>query len=291
MIQRTGAREISGMAGVTVGRRATIVAVRVARPTINRRAKTGERESGGGVVKCRRRPSGRRMAGRAGVADVIGNVVERSGSHEIGLVAGITIGRSAAGESSRGMAGNTGRRSMQTGQRETGGRVIESGGLPDTGRMARRAGVTDTGGDVVRALGAGKVHRVASVAVGWCPAVVSGSMAGGTSDGGMCAGQRKGGRRMVEVSRAPTGGVVALGAVMAEILSGMIGISGAVVLSLVTGPAIGRRITAISIGMTLSTGHSSMRTCQGEGRGGMVETGRIPRCGGMTGRARVTDVI
>lgn len=59
------------MAGVTIGRRATVVAVGMARDTIHRRVESRKREGSSGMVETWRCPCSGVVTGRAGVTNVI----------------------------------------------------------------------------------------------------------------------------------------------------------------------------------------------------------------------------
>ena len=85
---------------------------------------------------------------------------------------------------------------------------------------------------------------------------------------------------------------MALGAVVAEALSGMIRVTGPVIGGLVTRPAIGWRLAGIiSGGMTRAASYGSMSTSQWECGRGVVERRRLPRGGIVASCARLTEVI
>ena len=80
---------------------------------------------------------------------------------------------------------------------------------------------------------------------------------------------------MVEGSWAPSHGCVTDGAIMGVIVGDMIGISHPVVIILVTGVAVKRRIL-IAAGMAGVAGQDSVRAGQREPGIGMVECRRLP---------------
>lgn len=107
----------------------------------------------------------------------------------------------------------------------------------------------------------------------------------------MSAGKREIGDVVVEENIGiPSAGVMALGAVMREIVGFMIGIIGVTVVGLMARPAIGRR-AGVAGGMAIQAVQGYMSTCQGKFGLIMVEGGRFPAISSVTPGTILGEVI
>ena len=177
--------------------RDVVVAVHVAVSALARRncVQAGQGESGGIVVKRGIQPGSRVVALLAGLRkigrDVVGigrplKILQMAGNArragQVVIVVDVTIGAQA------------GRNHVASGQRESGGGVVELCVEPTVGAVARLAGGGKLSGDVIgvgRALEFGRMAGIAIRGHGLELAVSRALVAGITLDGGMGPGQGK----------------------------------------------------------------------------------------------------
>ena len=115
------------------------------------------------MIERSRRPATGRVADRAVVIEISGNVVRVCGA---GVIRGVTIVARARGVAviSVGMALRAAHGGMRPGQREAGQVMIEGGGLPAVDRVASGAVMAELIVGVFRVRGLGVVRRVTGIA-------------------------------------------------------------------------------------------------------------------------------
>lgn len=128
------------------------------------------------------------------------------------------------------------------------------------------------------------VGLVARITVGGNGRVIAIDMAGGTSDGRVCAGQREH-RVMVKRRGRPGHRGVAESAVGGEACRDVIGIGGAGEILGVAGIAVERNRGVVVIDVALRARHGNVRPGQGELGGIVIETRSGPVGGAMAGFA------
>jgi len=198
---------------------------------------------------------------------------------------------------------------MRPGQRKARAGVIERSATPRRGgRMAGFAGGGKTRLHVIRARGALKIRHVARRA--HCirrrqPVIVI-HVAGGTSGGDVCAGQREASGIVIETGRGPGSGRVARLAIGGESALRVIGITRSLEVRHVagrTGRVRGGQIE-IPIHVAGRTRHAGMGPCQRKSGGAVVKSGVKPCVhpvagltigrefrGNVVGRRRALEVL
>lgn len=83
---------------------------------------------------------------------------------------------------------------------------------------------------------------------------------------------------MVEGGARPRSRVVAQRAGSGESRCQVVGIGGALIILLVAGVAVRRRVRVLAIDVAAGAGHSGVRAGQREAGGVVIEAGRNPRC-------------
>jgi len=207
-----GAVIIALMAGIAVGRGAR-KAGGMAGNTGDGGMLSGQRETGGVMIKCRRRPAAGRMAAATVMAEIILHVVGVGRLLEIGLMAGIAIGGCPG--VGGGVAVRTKRRDMLAGQGKTGGTVIETAGGPAAGRMAGGTLMIEIGQQMVGVVAVLEISLMTRITISRCTGVRS-RVAGDAGHGLMPAGQREGGLIVIIRGRCPAVGGMANRALAAE---------------------------------------------------------------------------
>ena len=174
-----------------------VVTVDVALRALQRRVRTGQRESRRGVVEGRSSPCRSRVALLAGRREARLDVVRIGGAIEVLHMARGAIGR-RSDELPIDMALRTRHAHVRAGQREfRESVVIESRRIPRAGVMARLASGREAGLRVRRVVGLIKVRHVAAVASRRRIVELPTRVAGGTIEGRVSASQGEAGELQV----------------------------------------------------------------------------------------------
>lgn len=168
------------------------------------------------------------------------------------LVTAPAIGGSA-GENAVQMTFLTNDISVSADEGECGIIMIEGGGSPALSSMALCAVMVNLGGIVVRILSAHIVGLMAGPTIGGSSGVYSVNMAFFAGNGSVLTGKRERSNIMVEGGRFPAIHGVTLSAIMVKLTGGVIGIGSAVIIVLVTAPALCGGSGENSVQMTLLT--------------------------------------
>ncbi|RMH64410.1 MAG: hypothetical protein D6677_04960 [Calditrichaeota bacterium] len=178
---------------------------------------------------------------------------------------------------------------MGAGEREVGIVMIKISRRPLCGVMTGGAIVTEIVAYMVGVLHTIKITAMATPAIGGRVGVAV-AVAVDTVDGSMGAGKREIGVGVIEVSRRPLCGVMTGGAIMTEIVGGMVRIVRIVKVAAMATPAIGRRV-AVTVAVAVDAVDGSMGAGKREIGVGVIEVSRRPLCGVMTGGAIMTEVV
>ena len=196
--------------------------------------RSGEWEGGRVVVESRRTPRGSAVTRIARMAETIGDVIRILGSGEIGLVAGVAIGRGAS--VSCGMTDIARSGSMLSGQDKE-GRVGVRGRCPSGCCMARRARMAEIGEHVIGVLPVLEIGLVACITGCGC-GDISCRMTRHTSDGSMLSGERECRSAVIECRRSPGADAMTNRTIMTEAVGEVIWGLGCLESGLVAGVAV-----------------------------------------------------
>ena len=164
-------------------------------------------------------------------------------------MAGIAVGRKSRILSAA-VASLASKRRMGSRKREAGLVVAEVCSTPPRCRVTLGAVLGKSSSGMVGIGRAVVIVRMAGIAVGWKPVVLSAAVAGLASKCRMSSGQRKAGLAVIEACSTPPGCCVALHAVLGITGSDMVGIGCAVVVVRVTGIAVGRHARVLPAAVT-----------------------------------------
>ncbi len=225
------------------------------------------------MIKCRRGPPVGAVAGFADCGKSGGLVIRACSVIVIVLMAGETFRRRSGIAAS--VTIDTIQESMRAGYGKLCLAVIECSCIPAIGGMAFGAIMAEIIGDVIGIVSSDIIFLVTRPAVRRRSGITVG-MTFDTIQRGMRPRERELGLRMVERRWCPSGGGMALRAILAEIVRHVIGIADAVIVILVTGPAIRWRSGELPVYMTAGTVDRQMLAGQWETGKVMIERGRAP---------------
>jgi len=276
-------RVVGQIVGPT-GAEGRVVALRA----LQRGVRARQRESSGRVIESGAGPTGRVVALRAVLREAGLYVIRSRGAVEVRLVAGVASRAvrqvvCARRTEGRVVALRALQRHVSAGQRESSGRVIESGTGPAGRVMALRAVLREAGLYVIRVACVIEIRLMASDASRAGQAVGAGRTERRVVtlialQRHVSAGQREAGRGMVKTGTVPRRGGMALLASCREAGLDMVRSGRAVEILHVARSAISRRSDELSIDVALRASHADVRAGQRELRESVViESRRIPR--------------
>jgi len=167
--------------------------------------------------------------------------------------------------------------------------MIEYGRGPAVGAVAGFAIGGESGGLVIGICGIIIIVLVAGKTFGRCTGIPA-RVTIDTIQERMGSGYGELSLAVIENSRVPAVGGMALGAIVAEIIGDVVGIVGAEIILLVTGPAIGRR-SGITLGMAFHTIQGGMSSRKRELGLIVIERRRGPAGGGMAQGTILTEIV
>ena len=251
-MDRVGIIIIGLMTAIAIRRRAAVHAIRMTGCTGSGDVSAGQRIVGLCVmIEARRRPGGRAVAIRAGVAEGRRGV-NRIGVVIIALMTAIAICRRAAVHTIR-MAGCAGGGDVSAGQRVAGlSVVIKARWRPGSGVVANSAGETERGRGMNGIYCAGEIVVVAGVAFGRRAAVPL-AVASYAIQADVGTRQGEGSQIVIKADFVPTARDMTHFATGWIAIGDMIGIGGSFKFLLVAGVTESRRPGVYSVGVAFGT--------------------------------------
>lgn len=290
VVPSVGMLELVLMARVALARRSREDLVGVALDAIDSAVAAGERELRSIMIERYLIPGGGVVADGAVVLVVESLVIWVGHVERLLLVAGPAVGRST-GVLSRDVTFLAVGRLVRPGERELRLAMIERHPVPRLLRVADGAVVVVAMLDVIRVPCRLEPCLMAGVAIEGCPVIPLTSVAGVAGEPGVSSGQLEPRPGVVECSVIPIIGGVADGAVVVVVPGDVIRVFDAVVVGLVTGPAVGRRSGEPSSDVALVAGSCPVRTGEREGSLVMIECRSVPAAHRMADGAVVVVVV
>ena len=197
-----GSIPVSCVAGIAISWQCCVVIVHMALYACDRDMRTGQRERGRVVIECRAGPGRSIVASGASCGETDDGMRWACCAIPRRCVAGVAIGRQRCVVVIH-VARRARHSDVRAGQWERRCVVNKSRPTPVRGRVARSTSCGETHCGMGRIVGPSEISFVAGVAIGRHCRVVIVRMALCAWNRKMCAGQRKGPRRVIESSLCP----------------------------------------------------------------------------------------
>jgi hypothetical protein len=258
--------------------------------TTDKLMSAGEREARSAVIHLCRRPTVRRVADGAFLAEALLGMIGVVRTLVIWTMATPAVGWQIA-ELPIDMTGCAIRSLMRSGKREGGLRMVEGGRLPLSGSVTDCAVVIKLSLNVIGALNLLKIGEMAGVAIRWQALELAVHMAGCAIRRHMRSRQGESSLSMIESRGLPLTGGMTDSAIVIKLPLNVTGSLNLLEIGAVTGVTVSRQALILAVHMTGGTIRRYMRSSQGESSLRMIEGRGLPLTGRMAACAIVTELL